>query len=207
MVNGQNEIVGVYSVALFTSLGAMFPSAHADNGPAEVRLDFAFYSPPSLVIRKFGWAEQEFAKSATKVRWVQSAGSNRALEFLAADAVDFGSTAGLAAVLSRANGNPINHEGFRVSHQSAFHGLCLAIVKSSRTPGTIAAIRTLRAFRRSRAEEPTLAEGEQPVLDESVSRVERALSQPEVRKFLGEFDRRVLENLEILAGRRSQKTS
>lgn len=105
--SARRTFVAASAVALFTSLGAMFPSAHADNGPAEVRLDFAFYSPPSLVIRKFGWAEQEFAKSATKVRWVQSAGSNRALEFLAADAVDFGSTAGLAAVLSRANGNPI----------------------------------------------------------------------------------------------------
>jgi sulfonate transport system substrate-binding protein len=82
-------------------------SAAAETGPAEVRLDYAFYSPPSLVIRKLGWAEQEFAKSGSKVRWVQSAGSNRALEYLAADAVDFGSTAGLAAVLSRANGNPI----------------------------------------------------------------------------------------------------
>ena len=93
-----------------TVLGfAIAPSASAQSTaePAEVRLDFAFYSPPSLVIRKFGWAEQEFAKAGTKVRWVQSAGSNRALEFLAADAVDFGSTAGLAAVLSRANGNPI----------------------------------------------------------------------------------------------------
>ncbi len=85
----------------------LLSTANAETGPAEVRLDYAFYSPPSLVIRKFGWAEQEFAKSNTKVRWVQSAGSNRALEFLAADAVDFGSTAGLAAVLSRANGNPI----------------------------------------------------------------------------------------------------
>jgi len=81
--------------------------AAAGASPAEVRLDFAFYSPPSLVVRKLGWAEQEFAKSNTKVRWVQSAGSNRALEYLAADAVDFGSTAGLAAVLARANGNPI----------------------------------------------------------------------------------------------------
>lgn len=82
--------------------------AHA-NAPAlkEVRIDYAFYSPSSLVIRKFGWAEQEFAKTGTQVRWVQSAGSNRALEFLAAGAVDFGSTAGLAAVLSKANGNPI----------------------------------------------------------------------------------------------------
>ncbi|HEX4858848.1 MAG TPA: aliphatic sulfonate ABC transporter substrate-binding protein [Usitatibacteraceae bacterium] len=85
---------------------AFVPLASAQALP-EVRLDFAFYSPTSLVIRKFGWAEQEFAKTGTKVKWVQSAGSNRALEYLAANAVDFGSTAGLAAVLSKANGNPI----------------------------------------------------------------------------------------------------
>jgi sulfonate transport system substrate-binding protein len=95
------------AASLLASTAFIASPVHAETGPAEVRLDFAFYSPPSLVIRKFGWAEQEFAKSSTKVRWVQSAGSNRALEFLAADAVDFGSTAGLAAVLSRANGNPI----------------------------------------------------------------------------------------------------
>jgi sulfonate transport system substrate-binding protein len=38
---------------------------------------------------------------------VLSAGSNRALEYLNSGSIDFGSTAGLAAVLSKANGNPI----------------------------------------------------------------------------------------------------
>ncbi len=103
----RRQILSFAALAVFATAGTLLPSAYAETGPAEVRLDYAFYSPPSLVIRKFGWAEQEFAKSGSKVRWVQSAGSNRALEFLAADAVDFGSTAGLAAVLSRANGNPI----------------------------------------------------------------------------------------------------
>jgi len=37
---------------------------------------------------------------------VLSQGSNRALEYLNSDSVDFGSTAGLAALLARANGNP-----------------------------------------------------------------------------------------------------
>ena len=104
----QQPILLSAAFSLIAALVGLSPAlSSAETGPAEVRLDFAFYSPPSLVIRKFGWAEQEFAKSSTKVRWVQSAGSNRALEYLAADAVDFGSTAGLAAVLSRANGNPI----------------------------------------------------------------------------------------------------
>jgi sulfonate transport system substrate-binding protein len=36
-----------------------------------------------------------------------SQGSNKALEFLNARSIDFGSTAGAAALLGRANGNPI----------------------------------------------------------------------------------------------------
>lgn len=73
----------------------------------EVRLDFAYYSPPSLVLKKFGWLEQELKSDKVPVKWVLSQGSNRALEFLSSGSIDFGSTAGLAAVLSKANGNPI----------------------------------------------------------------------------------------------------
>jgi len=75
--------------------------------PKEIRLDYAYYSPTSLVLKKFGWLEQSLAPAGVSVTWTLSQGSNRALEYLAADSVDFGSTAGLAAVLSRANGNPI----------------------------------------------------------------------------------------------------
>ncbi|MFL5022388.1 MAG: aliphatic sulfonate ABC transporter substrate-binding protein, partial [Microvirga sp.] len=39
--------------------------------------------------------------------WVQSAGSNKALEFLNAGSIDFGSTAGSAALVAKINGNPI----------------------------------------------------------------------------------------------------
>ncbi len=80
--------------------------AHAD-APKEIRVDWAYYSPPSLVLKKFGWLEQDLKAENIPVKWVQSHGSNRALEFLNSGSVDFGSTAGLAAVLSKANGNPI----------------------------------------------------------------------------------------------------
>jgi sulfonate transport system substrate-binding protein len=80
--------------------------AHAAP-PKEIRVDWAYYSPPSLVLKKFGWLEESLKAENIPVKWVQSAGSNRALEFLNSGSVDFGSTAGLAAVLSRANGNPI----------------------------------------------------------------------------------------------------
>jgi sulfonate transport system substrate-binding protein len=75
--------------------------------PEEIRLDYAYYSPTSLVLKHFGWLEESLKPSGTKVKWTLSQGSNRALEYLNANSIDFGSTAGLAAVLSRANGNPI----------------------------------------------------------------------------------------------------
>lgn len=81
--------------------------SEAANVPAELRIDWATYNQTSIVLKKFGWLEEEFKKDKTSIKWVQSAGSNRALEYLNSGAVDFGSTAGLAAVLSKANGNPI----------------------------------------------------------------------------------------------------
>jgi sulfonate transport system substrate-binding protein len=73
----------------------------------ELRLDYAYYSPSSLVLRRFGWLEEAFKADGTSVKWVLSAGSNRALEYLNGNSIDIGSSAGLAALLARANGNPI----------------------------------------------------------------------------------------------------
>ncbi|WP_341928457.1 aliphatic sulfonate ABC transporter substrate-binding protein [Methyloversatilis discipulorum] len=79
----------------------------AGDAPKEIRLDYAYYSPTSLALKRFGWLEEAVKPAGIEVKWTLSQGSNRALEFLNSGAIDFGSTAGLAAVLSRANGNPI----------------------------------------------------------------------------------------------------
>ncbi|WP_050461778.1 aliphatic sulfonate ABC transporter substrate-binding protein [Herbaspirillum autotrophicum] len=81
-------------------------SARAAEPAKVIRIDYASYSPPSLVLKKFGWLEEDVKANGTSVKWVLSQGSNRALEYLNSDSVDFGSTAGLAALLARANGNP-----------------------------------------------------------------------------------------------------
>jgi sulfonate transport system substrate-binding protein len=77
----------------------------AQSAPTEVHLDYAYYSPVSLVLKHFGWLEQ--ALPQTKVSWVFSQGSNRSLEYLNSGGVDFASSASLSAVLARANGSPI----------------------------------------------------------------------------------------------------
>jgi sulfonate transport system substrate-binding protein len=60
-----------------------------------------------MVLKDKGFLEKEFAKDGIGIRWVQTLGSNKALEFLNAGSIDFGSTAGSAALLSKINGNPI----------------------------------------------------------------------------------------------------
>lgn len=70
-------------------------------------MDYAYYSPLSMLIKQKGWMEEEFKQDQIEIKWVLSAGSNKALEYLSAGGADFGSTAGSAALLSRANGNPI----------------------------------------------------------------------------------------------------
>src|ERR1700758_1665511 len=90
------------------ALAALIPgSASAADALKEIRLDWATYNPVSMILKQNGLLEKEFAKDGIGVRWVQSLGSNKALEYLNAGSIDFGSTAGSAALLSKINGNPI----------------------------------------------------------------------------------------------------
>lgn len=97
------------TLAAAAGLAAPFVTADAARAQAvkEIRIDFATYNPVSLVLKEKGLLEKAFAKDGITIRWVQSAGSNKALEFLNASSIDFGSTAGSAALVAKINGNPI----------------------------------------------------------------------------------------------------
>jgi sulfonate transport system substrate-binding protein len=103
---------------LFSSVllvaAACAPAAAPGSAPAstqatlpELNLDYAYYSPTSLVLRRMGWVEEAFKPQNTAVKWVLSGGSNKAIEYLSGNAVDFGSTAGAAALLAKTNDVPI----------------------------------------------------------------------------------------------------
>jgi len=79
----------------------------AADKPSTITIDWATYNPVSILLKDKGLLEKEFAKDGISIRWVQSAGSNKALEFLNAGSIDFGSTAGSAALVAKINGNPI----------------------------------------------------------------------------------------------------
>jgi sulfonate transport system substrate-binding protein len=81
--------------------------ARAADKPKDIRIDWATYNPVSMVLKEQGLLEKEFEKDGIGIVWVQTLGSNKALEFLNAGSIDFGSTAGSAALLSKINGNPI----------------------------------------------------------------------------------------------------
>ena len=87
-------------------IGIARPARAADK-PSQIRVDWATYNPVSMVLKEKGALEKEFAKDGIGILWVQTLGSNKALEFLNAGSIDFGSTAGSAALLGRINGDPI----------------------------------------------------------------------------------------------------
>jgi sulfonate transport system substrate-binding protein len=96
------------TLAVAAALGSSFaPVTQAAGALKEIRIDWATYNPVSMVLKEKGLLEKEFSKDEISVVWVQTLGSNKALEFLNAGSIDLGSTAGSAALLARINGNPI----------------------------------------------------------------------------------------------------
>lgn len=85
--------------------GSVGEAAAATGG--ELTVDFATYNPLSLIIKDQGWLEAELEDEGVTVKWVQSAGSNKANELLRSGEADVASTAGSAALMARANGSPI----------------------------------------------------------------------------------------------------
>lgn len=97
-------IAAIFSVSVLNSCSNNAPTA---NRPEVIRVDYAYYNPVSLVLKQKGWLEEALQPDQVKVEWVLSQGSNKALEFLNGRSLDFGSTAGAAALIGKANGNPI----------------------------------------------------------------------------------------------------
>src|SRR5262245_57972302 len=98
----------VLAAMLVAGFAALWTSAvSAADALKEIRIDWATYNPVSMLLKNKGMLEKAFAKDNIAIVWVQTLGSNKALEFLNAGSIDFGSTAGSAALVAKINGNPI----------------------------------------------------------------------------------------------------
>jgi sulfonate transport system substrate-binding protein len=102
MLSRRSVLIGAAGAGLLP-LGL----ARAAGKPSAINIDWATYNPVSMYLKDHGLMEKEFAKDGIGIRWVQTLGSNKALEFLNAGSIDFGSSAGAAALVSKINGNPI----------------------------------------------------------------------------------------------------
>src|ERR1041385_6893652 len=89
------------------AVGLLPAAAFGADKPKTINIDWATYNPVSMLLKDKGLLEKEFAKDGIAIRWVQTLGSNKALEFLNAGSIDFGSSAGSAALVAKINGNPI----------------------------------------------------------------------------------------------------
>lgn len=109
----NKKIIIVIAIAIVLIAAALlllkfkYSRLHAQSAVTRVTLDYAYYNPVSLVLKEKKFLEEDLDKDGIKVDWVFSQGSNKSLEYLNSKSVDFGSTAGVAAFISRANGNPV----------------------------------------------------------------------------------------------------
>src|ERR1700752_793390 len=92
--------------AAVVALLALIPGTVSAEALKEIRIDWATYNPVSLILKQKGMLEKEFASDGIRIVWVQSAGSNKALEYLNASSIDFGSTAGFAPLGGRGPRQP-----------------------------------------------------------------------------------------------------
>jgi sulfonate transport system substrate-binding protein len=96
----------IKSIVLISIVSGLIFSADASAAPlpSEVSVDYSYYNPLSLVIKKFNWLEKEFETDRVPIRWVFTPGSNLALKYLKDDSVNISSSASLSSVLSKAYG-------------------------------------------------------------------------------------------------------
>ena len=106
-MNNQKRAKLLLAAVLIVAAMSLSCSRKAPVKPATIKLDYAYYNPVSLVLKDKGFLEKDLASDGISVEWTQSLGSNKALELLNSRSVDFGSTAGAAALIGKANGNPI----------------------------------------------------------------------------------------------------
>jgi len=91
---------------LLAAVVAIFPAVQPAHAAESIGISYAYYDPLSLILKDRNLLQEALAPDA-KISWVLSQGSNKALEFLRGGSIQFGQTAGSAALLGRANGAPV----------------------------------------------------------------------------------------------------
>ena len=103
--NKRRTLLSGMGLAVTLAFGLQAGTVHAQV--KQITLDYATYNPVGLILKEKGFLEEDLKAKGITVRWVQTLGSNKALEFLNAGSIDFGSTYAAASLVGKVNGNPI----------------------------------------------------------------------------------------------------
>ena len=96
----------IAAAALTALVGIGIGPARAAAPVGTLSLSYAYYDPLSLVLKQKSFL-QDAVGPGVALNWVLSQGSNKALEFLRGNSIQFGQTAGSAALLGRTNATPV----------------------------------------------------------------------------------------------------
>lgn len=70
------SVIRVLALASVLLVAASVRTSIAAASKLDVlRLDYAYYNPVSLILRRMQWVEQDFARDGTRVEWVLSLGN------------------------------------------------------------------------------------------------------------------------------------
>lgn len=105
----KKTLAGTAAAAAVLLAGCSGESDADAAAPDTITVDYAYYSPTSLVLKEQGFLDEVFADENVEFEYVLSQGSNNALEFLSGGSVDFGSSAGAAALMAKGNNAPIKN--------------------------------------------------------------------------------------------------
>lgn len=142
-VLSKKVITTILSIAITLTT---ISTAHADS-LKEVRVGYTAIVPETLVAKDKGWVEEAVKPLGFQVKWVESLGSNKTIEFLRGKHLDIGPSSLASAFLARANGTLIKYVYWNlrqpsgspilVKKESSFKSISdLKGLKIAATPGT-----------------------------------------------------------------------
>jgi sulfonate transport system substrate-binding protein len=124
-----------FAVPALILTAALFASPRASAEAQKVRIAHSYIAAIPAVLREKGFLEHALKDRNVEVQWVTALGSNKTFEFLRGGSLDFGSSGGSAALVARANGNPVQVLSF-VSH-GEFIALATLPGSGIKTPGDL----------------------------------------------------------------------
>ena len=110
----RSVVSALFAVLVVASVALLSPT-QASAEAQKVRIAHSYIAAVPAVLREKGFIEKALAGRNVEVQWVTALGSNKTFEFLRGGSLDFGSSGGSAALVARANGNPVEVLSF-VSH-------------------------------------------------------------------------------------------